>query len=194
MKLLIASDLHGSCTYGQKVVELARTLDADQLVLLGDILYHGPRNPLPPGHDPQTLAALLNEHAGKILCVRGNCDAEVDQMVLDFPCLSDYGVIYDGAIRLYITHGHVHGPQNLPKLPQDPRARWVLASGHTHVKQLEEKDEVVLLNPGSAALPKDGSRSVALYDQGLIQLLDLDTGKVLDSANLQERQGSRQDG
>lgn len=179
MRLLIASDLHGSYLYGRKVVELAKKHQADQLLLLGDILYHGPRNPLPQGHDPKGLAELLNAHADRILCVRGNCDAEVDQMVLDFPCLADYAVVYDDAMRLYATHGHLSGPHNLPKLNCEVGLPWVFAYGHTHVKQLERHDDLVLLNPGSAALPKDGSHSVALYDRGEIQLLDLETGRTL---------------
>ncbi|MDO4501920.1 MAG: phosphodiesterase [Coriobacteriia bacterium] len=179
MKLLIASDLHGSRLYGQQVLNLADELGVDQLVLLGDLLYHGPRNPLPEGHDPKGLAELLNGWAAKIVCVRGNCDAEVDQMVLDFPCLADYALLYDGDVRLYLTHGHLAGPGNLPKLTQDASVRWVLASGHTHVKMLERRGNMLLLNPGSTSLPKDGSRSVALYDQGEIKLLDLETRQVL---------------
>ena len=116
MKLLIASDIHGSAYYAKKVIESFEKEKADKLLLLGDILYHGPRNDLPFEHNPKEVIALLNPLSDKILCVRGNCEAEVDQMVLDFPCLADYIIVNVDGINIFATHGHIFGENNPPKL------------------------------------------------------------------------------
>ena len=115
MKLLIASDLHGSAYYCEKLLEAFQREEADKILFLGDILYHGPRNDLPEGYDTKKTAAMLNAWKNKIFCVRGNCDTEVDQMVLQFPVLADYAVLQAGDRLIYATHGHVHNMQNVTR-------------------------------------------------------------------------------
>ena len=154
MKWMIASDIHGSACYCDKLLTQYQKEGADRLLLLGDILYHGPRNDLPREYAPKSVIAMLNPLAQDILCVRGNCDTEVDQMVLDFPILADYAVLPVGRRLVYATHGHVHNLKNLPPLaPGD-----VLLHGHTHIPAWTEFGEGNLyLNPGSVSIPKEGS-------------------------------------
>lgn len=166
MKLLIASDLHGSATAVRALVDRAEAESPDRIVLLGDVLYHGPRNDLPEGYAPKEAFALLNGLATRIVAVRGNCDAEVDQMVLDFPCLADYALVEADGHLLYLTHGH------LDLTPQlNPGSAFL--SGHTHVKTLVERDGVLFVNPGSPSLPKDGVASYAVYERGAFALKTL---------------------
>ncbi len=154
MKWMIASDLHGSAVYCRRMIEAFEREDADRLLLLGDLLYHGPRNDLPEGYAPKEVIPMLNGMKPKLLCVRGNCDAEVDQMVLDFPILADYAVLPVGQRLVYATHGHVHNLKNLPPLaPGD-----ILLHGHTHIPAWTEfGEENLYLNPGSLSIPKEGS-------------------------------------
>ena len=154
MKWMIASDLHGSAVYCRRMIEAFEREGADRLLLLGDLLYHGPRNDLPEGYAPKEVMPLLNGMKPKLLCVRGNCDAEVDQMVLDFPILADYAVLPVGQRLVYATHGHVHNLKNLPPLaPGD-----ILLHGHTHIPAWTEfGEENLYLNPGSLSIPKEGS-------------------------------------
>ena len=154
MKWMIASDLHGSAVYCRRMIEAFEREGADRLLLLGDLLYHGPRNDLPEGYAPKEVMPLLNGMKPKLMCVRGNCDAEVDQMVLDFPILADYAVLPVGQRLVYATHGHVHNLKNLPPLaPGD-----ILLHGHTHIPAWTEfGEENLYLNPGSLSIPKDGS-------------------------------------
>ena len=154
MKWMIASDLHGSAFYCRQMIEAFEREGADRLLLLGDLLYHGPRNDLPEGYAPKEVIPLLNSLKQKLLCVRGNCDAEVDQMVLDFPILADYAVLPVGEKLIYATHGHVHNLKNQPPLaPGD-----ILLHGHTHIPAWTEfGEENLYLNPGSLSIPKDGS-------------------------------------
>ena len=154
MKWMIASDLHGSAVYCRRMIEAFEREGADRLLLLGDLLYHGPRNDLPEGYAPKEVMPLLNSMKPKLLCVRGNCDAEVDQMVLDFPILADYAVLPVGQRLVYATHGHVHNLKNLPPLaPGD-----ILLHGHTHIPAWTEfGEENLYLNPGSLSIPKEGS-------------------------------------
>ncbi len=163
MKLLIASDIHGSAKYCRALLEAYRASGADRLVLLGDLLYHGPRNDLPEEYAPRQVIAMLNAVKGEVLCVRGNCEAEVDQMVLEFPVLSDSAMILDGSRVIFCTHGHVFGPDRLPPVkPGD-----VLLTGHTHVPHDRIVNGVRCLNPGSVSLPKEGSpRGYLLYEGG----------------------------
>ena len=162
MKLLIASDIHGSAYWCRKLLEVYETEKPDKLVLLGDILYHGPRNDLPREYAPKAVIALLSPMAEKILCVRGNCEAEVDQMVLPFPCMAPYSQLLVEGKTFYLTHGHHENPRNLPRLnPGD-----VFLSGHTHVKEDIQVEGVRCLNPGSVSIPKDGSHSCLVYDKG----------------------------
>ena len=154
MKWMIASDLHGSAYYCRKMLEAFEREGADRLFLLGDLLYHGPRNDLPREYAPKEVIPLLNGKKEKLLCVRGNCDAEVDQMVLEFPVLADYAVLPVGQRLIYATHGHIYHVKNLPPLaPGD-----VLLHGHTHVPAWTEFGQGNLyLNPGSVSIPKEGS-------------------------------------
>ena len=162
MKLLIASDIHGSAYWCRKLLEVYQQEQPDKLVLLGDILYHGPRNDLPREYAPKAVIALLSPLAEKILCVRGNCEAEVDQMVLPFPCMAPYSQLLVEDKTFYLTHGHHENPRNLPRLnPGD-----VFLSGHTHVNEDIQVEGVRCLNPGSVSIPKDGSHSCLVYDKG----------------------------
>lgn len=162
MLIAVASDIHGSSTWCERFLARACEEKADKIVLLGDLLYHGPRNPLPEGYDPARVAGMLNEHAGSILACRGNCDAEVDQMMLEFPCMADYVSVFDGGRHLFCTHGHVFDPDRIPALAKGA----MVLSGHTHVKTDREVDGTRFVNPGSVSIPKDGSRSFALVRDG----------------------------
>ena len=153
MKFLIASDIHGSEFYCKKLLEAYKNEKADRLLLLGDILYHGPRNDLPEGYAPKKVITLLNDIKNEILCVRGNCDTEVDQMVLDFPILGEYAVIPVGERLLYATHGHNFNESHLPPLMNGD----ILLHGHTHVPKCVEHDEYIYMNPGSVSIPKENS-------------------------------------
>lgn len=173
MKLVIASDIHGSAIWCERLMEAVEEFAPDQLVLLGDLLYHGPRNPLPDGHDPARVAGLLNAWAPHIIAVRGNCDAEVDQMMLGFPCLADYAEIIDegshATTRLFLTHGHLWKPEDMPPVAQGS----VVLSGHTHIKCDRREGALRFLNPGSVSLPKDGSRSYLTYCDGEFEFHEL---------------------
>ncbi len=153
MKFFIASDIHGSEYYCRQMLESYKKEEADKLVLLGDILYHGPRNDLPKDYAPKKVIELLNPLKNEILAVRGNCDTEVDQMVLSFPILADYGVISIGKRMVYLTHGHNFNENNLPPLAKGD----VLLHGHTHVPKCTEHEDYVYMNPGSVSIPKEDS-------------------------------------
>ena len=153
MRYFIASDIHGSAYWCRRMLDAFSDFGADRLVLLGDILYHGPRNDLPDEYSPKAVIAMLSPLAERILSVRGNCEAEVDQMVLPFPTMADYAVIDRGDFLVYLTHGHLYSPDRLPPL----RAGDVFISGHTHVPIDEVREGVRCLNPGSVSIPKEGS-------------------------------------
>lgn len=152
MKWFIASDIHGSLYYAKKMVKAFNKESADKMLLLGDILYHGPRNDLPRDYNPKQVITLLNEMSDKIICVRGNCDAEVDQMVLNFPIMADYALISDSGITVFATHGHKFSCDNLPSVNFD-----VLLCGHTHVPKNERYENYTYINPGSVSIPKENS-------------------------------------
>lgn len=176
MKFVIASDLHGAAPAVRALVERIDRETPDRVLLLGDLLYHGPRNDLPEGYAPKEVLAALNGIVERIVAVRGNCDAEVDQMVLDFPCLSDFSQVWADGHLLHLSHGHLAGnsPDRPPALPQGS----ALLTGHTHIKRLELVDDVMYVNPGSTSIPKDGCASYAVYDNGTFALKTLD-GKTL---------------
>lgn len=153
MKWLIASDLHGSAYYTRKLLAAFEGEQADRLLLLGDILYHGPRNDLPKEYAPKEVIALLSAYKERILCVRGNCEAEVDQMVLPFPIMADYAILPVGEHLMYCTHGHVYNKDNLPPLMSGD----ILLHGHTHVPCCDHVDDRIILNPGSVSIPKENS-------------------------------------
>ena len=199
MRYLIASDIHGALPAAEALTTRFHEEGADRLLLLGDLLYHGPRNPLPEGYAPVEVAKLLNGYADCITAVRGNCDAEVDQMVLDFPCLGDYALVVDAGTTLMLTHGHLDLSRVVAGLP----AGSFVLSGHTHVKgigpevapafvkdagaaesgskegaaeacpALSAQPSVTFVNPGSIGHPKDGSASYAVWDNGTVELRPL---------------------
>ena len=176
MKWMIASDLHGSAYYCRKMLEAFEREGADRLFLLGDLLYHGPRNDLPREYAPKEVIPLLNGKKEKLLCVRGNCDAEVDQMVLEFPVLADYAVLPVGRRLIYATHGHIYHVKNLPPLaPGD-----VLLHGHTHVPAWTEFGQGNLyLNPGSVSIPKENSpHSYITLEGNTMQWKELESSAV----------------
>ena len=162
MKLVIASDIHGSAYWCSKLCQLVEAEKPDRLVLLGDLLYHGPRNDLPRDYAPKQVIPMLSQYKDIILAVRGNCEAEVDQMVLPFPCMADFSQLYAVGVTLYLTHGHHHNPGNLPPMPEGT----VFLSGHTHVKIDEICNGIRCLNPGSVSIPKDGSHSCLIFENG----------------------------
>ena len=174
MKFLIASDIHGSAYWAERLMAAIEAEQPDRIILLGDLLYHGPRNDLPRDYAPKRVIPLLNDLAksGRVIAVRGNCEAEVDQMVLEFPCMSDSALVMDGDGReLFCTHGHVFGAgmhnsvDNVPALP----AGSALVYGHTHIKVNEESQKhpgLWLFNPGSVSIPKDGTHSYGIYEDG----------------------------
>lgn len=182
MIVLIASDIHGSADAAELLAARIDATAPDRIALLGDLLYHGPRNALPAGYDPQRTASILNRYADRIVAVKGNCEAEVDQWVLDFPCMAPYAQIATPAHTIFLTHGHRDHltPNDPPALP----AHTVFASGHTHVKVLEGRGGLVFLNPGSTSIPKDGSASYAVVEDGVASLRRLSDGAVLKEMSL----------
>ena len=182
MKWMIASDLHGSAYYCRKMLEAFEREGADRLFLLCDLLYHGPRNDLPREYAPKEVIPLLNGKKEKLLCVRGNCDAEVDQMVLEFPVLADYAVLPVGRRLIYATHGHIYHVKNLPPLaPGD-----VLLHGHTHVPAWTEFGQGNLyLNPGSVSIPKENSlHSYMTLEGNTMQWKELESSAVFHELTL----------
>lgn len=173
MRLVIASDIHGAADACERLMKAVERIAPDRVVLLGDLLYHGPRNDLPADYAPKRVIELLNAHAGQIIAVRGNCEAEVDQMVLDFPCMDTYNELFDPHTghTLFLTHGHVYGPglhNSTHKLPT-LCAGDALVYGHTHIKVNQPSDElegVRYFNPGSVGIPKDGTSSFGVYQGG----------------------------
>lgn len=171
MKLMIASDIHGSMFYLEKLLNRFEEEKPDKLVLLGDILYHGPRNDLPEGYAPKAVIEKLNAIKENILCVRGNCDTEVDQMVLEFPILADYAIFYYEGKMIFATHGHNHNTKNPPMLKDGD----ILLHGHTHVSVCEPCGKYTYINPGSVSIPKEGTpHSYMMLEDGLFTWKDLD--------------------
>ena len=161
MKLMIASDIHGSSYYCRKMIEAYRQEEADRLLLLGDLLYHGPRNNLPRDYNPKEVISMLNEIKNELLCVRGNCDTEVDQMVLDFPILAEYCLLELDGRTIFATHGHNFNPDNLPMLKEGD----ILLNGHTHIPANQNMGTYTYVNPGSISIPKEGSaHGYMIYD------------------------------
>ena len=180
MKLLIASDIHGDLDSIKKILSAYETEECDKLLLLGDLLYHGPRNDLPATYAPKDVIRLLNENKDKILAVRGNCDTEVDQMVLEFPILADYAYLSLDGLSVFATHGHKFNLKDLPPL----RRGEILLHGHTHVLTATEfGDENLYLNPGSAAIPKENNpRSYMVYENRCFTVKDFDGNVIFSKA------------
>ncbi len=163
MKLMFASDIHGSEYFLDILLERFKEEAPDKLILLGDLLYHGPRNDLPKGYAPKEVIKKLNAMKSELLCVRGNCEAEVDQMVLEFPIMADYAVLFLDNRMVYLTHGHQYNLENKPPMNKGD----ILIHGHTHVQAMIEQDEILYLNPGSVSIPKDGNEnSYMIYENG----------------------------
>jgi len=170
MRLFIASDIHGSAKFLSQLLDRVHAEKPDKVLLLGDLLYHGPRNDLPDGYNPKEVAALLNENAQNLLCVRGNCEAEVDQMMLSFPVLSDSCLLFADGVEFFLTHGHHHNPDSLPPLKKGN----VLLTGHTHIPHFLVKDGVFCVNPGSVSIPKANSpHSYRVWENGVFTWKDL---------------------
>lgn len=175
MKYLFASDIHGSAYYCRKLLDAFREEQAERLVLLGDLLYHGPRNDLPKEYAPKEVIALLNEHKNKIYAVRGNCEAEVDQMVLEFPVMADYCILSVDGRTFYATHGHIYNQDNLPPLQEGD----ILIHGHTHVLKAQQMHGYILLNPGSVSIPKEGNPATyAVLENSIFTIKDFDGNTV----------------
>ena len=153
MKLFIASDIHGSAYYCKKMLECFEKEGADRMLLLGDLLYHGPRNELPRDYCPKEVIPMLNAYKDRILAVRGNCDADIDSVVLEFPIMADYSYIALEDCVIYATHGHIYSYDNIPPLKEGD----VFVQGHTHVPVDYVKDGIRFLNPGSVSIPKEDS-------------------------------------
>ncbi|MFU0800275.1 MAG: phosphodiesterase [Xylanivirga thermophila] len=153
MKIFFMSDIHGSLYYTKKALEKFKEEGADYIVILGDELYHGARNPLPLEYNPKEVAKLLNSFADKIIAVRGNCDSEVDEMVIDFPIMATYSTILYNGKRLFLTHGHIYNEVNMPKLSSGD----IFIYGHTHVLKAEKANDIFIINPGSITLPKENN-------------------------------------
>ena len=175
MKWMIASDLHGSAYYCKKMVEAFEREGADRLLMLGDLLYHGPRNDLPRDYAPKEVIPMLNGLKNKLCCVRGNCEAEVDQMVLDLPVMADYCILPAGEKLIYATHGHIYNLKNLPQLAEGD----ILLHGHTHVPVCEDCGTFRYLNPGSVSIPKENSpHSYMIFEDGVFSWKNIETGEV----------------
>ncbi len=170
MKLLIASDIHGSAYWCEKLVRAFEKSKAEKMILLGDILYHGPRNDLPEGYAPKEVTSLLNPLKEKLLCVRGNCDTEVDQMVLDFPVMAEYAYICVDGLNIFATHGHKFNCDALPPLSNGD----ILLHGHTHIPAFEKHERFTYVNPGSVSIPKNGSEhSYIILENGKFRFFTL---------------------
>ena len=177
MKWMIASDLHGSAQCCRRLLEALQREDADRLILLGDLLYHGPRNDFPEEYDTRAVTALLNSVKHRLLCVRGNCDSEVDQMVLEFPMLAEYAFLAADGLKIFATHGHNYGPGNPPPL----EAGDFLLCGHTHLPVRRDSGGFTYLNPGSLSLPKEGTpHSYMTLEGGVFTWHDLFTGETFE--------------
>jgi len=174
MKLLFFSDVHGSPESLARLAERIAERQPEQLLLLGDALYHGPRNPLKPDYNPQLVVQQLNQWKNRLIAVRGNCDCEVDQMLLEFPLMADYAVVLTDDRKFFLSHGHLWTPDHLPPLNSGD----VFVYGHTHIPQLERLDSgVIAFNPGSISLPKQQfPPSFGFYENGLLSVCQLENG------------------
>ncbi|WP_418765693.1 phosphodiesterase [Mailhella sp.] len=180
-KLMIASDIHGSARWCERLLTAFRREGAERLLLLGDILYHGPRNDLPDEYAPKKVMAMLNAERENLLCVRGNCDGEVDQMVLEFPIMADYALLTLGETDVFATHGHRYNEKTPPFFPRG----GVLLYGHTHVPTCREREGFVAMNPGSTSIPKEGSaHGCMVWENGLFRWISLEDGSTLREYSL----------
>ena len=171
MKYMFASDIHGSAYYCRKMLEAYQESGAERLIILGDVLYHGPRNDLPREYVPKEVIAMLNAVKNEIYCVRGNCDTEVDQMVLEFPVLADYALLALNGLTFYATHGHVYNENALPPMQEGD----ILVHGHTHLLHADRVNGHWILNPGSVSIPKGGNPATyAILDETVFTIYDFE--------------------
>ena len=184
MKLMFASDIHGDAVRAQQVIDTLKNEGADKLILLGDLLYFGPRNQLTENYNPQEVIKLLNQNKEKLLCVRGNCDAEVDQMVLDFPIMAEYAYLSIDGFSMLLTHGHKINMQSATNL----RASEILIHGHTHILCIEKfGDGNLYINPGSTTYPKENNpRSYMIYENGVFEIKHLEGGEIIKQIDLRK--------
>lgn len=181
MRYMFASDIHGSAYYAKKILDKFYELKADRLVLCGDLLYHGPRNDLPKDYNPKEVIEIFNSIKDKIYAVRGNCDSEVDQMVLEFPIMSDYTILVLNDINFYLTHGHLYSPDKLPALSEGT----AFVFGHIHLPMAQKEGNIFILNPGSASLPKGGNpNSYAILDNKNFKVVSFE-GDVLREIDIE---------
>ena len=181
MKWLIASDIHGSAYYCRKLIDAYKNEKAERILLLGDILYHGPRNDLPKEYDPKAVIEMLNGFKSDIICVRGNCDTEVDQMVLDFPIMAEYALLTVGKHLIFATHGHKFNKDDLPKI----KSGDILLHGHTHISTHTYYGEILYCNPGSVSIPKEGTEHGYMTLEGdVFTWKDID-GNILDTLKIE---------
>lgn len=174
MKYLLVSDIHGSLTTLEKVLDFYSENKCDMLCILGDIINYGPRNGLPEGLNPKGIAERLNQLSDQIIAIRGNCDSEVDQMLVDFPIMADYTLLVDNGVKLFLTHGHKFNEEHLPKIKVD-----CFFYGHTHLWKIEKRENMVICNTGSVTFPKGGNEpTFATYEDRKITIYNL-SGKVL---------------
>lgn len=177
MKYFVISDIHGSSFYLKKAMDRFEKENADFILILGDILYHGARNDLPEGYNPKEVIEILNRKAEIIMAVRGNCESEVDQMVLDFPVNTVYSNMVIGGKRLFITHGHIYNQKNTVKMPDNS----CFLSGHTHILRAERIDGIHYLNPGSVSIPKNNNpHSYAILEDHKFTVKTLDGDIILE--------------
>lgn len=175
MKLFFISDIHGSIDDLNQALDAFDNEKADFLVILGDILYHGPRNPLPKNYNPQEVATKLNSYKEKIIAIRGNCDSEVDQMLLKFPIMSDFSQILVDKKRFFLTHGHTYNENSLPPLGEND----ILCHGHTHVLVAKQTENFVVFNPGSITFPKENNeKSYGIYENDCLRIYNLERALI----------------
>lgn len=182
MKLFFMSDIHGSLYFLKKALECFKSENADNIIILGDALYHGPRNPIPEDYNPSKVAELLNSYKEKIIAVRGNCDSEVDQMLLQFPMLGDYAVILYNGIRIFLTHGHIFNPGKLPPLSKGD----VFVYGHIHVPVADKINDIYILNPSSITSPKENNpNTYGILEDNIFSIKDFH-GNVIKEIKIKE--------
>ncbi len=183
MKILIASDIHGSAGFCEAFLKSVKTENPDKILLLGDLLYHGPRNDLPPDYDTGRTMEILNSLCDKVTCVRGNCDSEVDQMVLNFPIMNTYEMIEADGIRFFATHGHQYNSYTLPAFAGFD----VMLNGHTHISALKDMGDYYYANPGSVSIPKGGTdHSYMIYEDLTLTIKGLLSGKETESLKIEK--------
>lgn len=179
MKYVIASDIHGSAYYTEKLLSMATSLNADKIILLGDVYNHGPRNRLPDGYDTMKVASLLNGVKDKLLVIKGNCDSVVDTMISEFDFLES-GIIVMNGKTIFLTHGHVYNKDNLPKTGFD-----LLIYGHFHTGFIENVNGRIIANTGSISLPKNNTaNSFMVLDESELSLIDIESGNIITKTNI----------